>query len=265
MYQLNTKKIIELSELFSKESTLFRVFAGPCSVESQTQLSDLSRQINLDNMHVLRAGTFKARTNPNSFQGLGAEGIDLLVKAKFDLGKPIVTEILNINHLYEHFEHVDILQVGTRNMYNYELLKEIGLSKKPVILKRGFSATIEEFLSAASYISKNGNDHIILCERGIRTFETATRNTLDLSSIPIIKSRSPYPIIVDPSHGTGRRDLINPMSKAAMACGADGIMVEVHPDPDTALSDGHQSITPKMFNEMMSEISTLAPMFGRHL
>ena len=224
----------------------FAMIAGPCSVESKEQIIAIARAVKAAGAAVLRGGAFKPRTSPYAFQGMGAEGIELLLAAKQETGLPICTEIMDIRHL-ALFRDVDMIQIGARNMQNIDLLKEVGRTKKPVLLKRGLSSTLEELLMSAEYIMSEGNESIILCERGIRTFETYTRNTLDLSAVPVLQTLSHLPVVVDPSHGTGKSDLVSPMALAAAACGADGIMVEVHNDPAHARSDGAQSITPEQF------------------
>lgn len=249
-------KIITLSSGEKIGGGNFLVMAGPCSVENEDQLMKVAIKVKAAGAQVLRGGAFKARTKSHSFQGLGKAGIDLLMKAKQVTGLPIVTEIQDIRHL-PLYEDVDIIQVGTRNMFNYELLKELGKIRKPVLLKRGMAATVEEFLCAAQYIRDGGNDQIILCERGIRTFEPSTRNTLDISAVPEIQRRSDYPVIVDPSHGTGRQCLVEPMAMAAAAAGADGLMIEVHNDPSRAFSDGAQSLTPEDFEHLMQNVGTI--------
>ncbi|GFP21555.1 3-deoxy-7-phosphoheptulonate synthase [Candidatus Hakubella thermalkaliphila] len=241
----------------------FTVIAGPCSVESEEQIVSVARAIKAAGASILRGGAFKPRTSPYSFQGLGREGLKLLALARKEVGLPVVTEVLDVRDMELVYEHVDILQIGARNMQNFLLLSEAGKQDKPILLKRGFSATIEEFLMAAEYVAKEGNSKIILCERGIRTFETATRNTLDISAIPLIKKASHLPIIVDPCHATGKHDLVVPLSRAAVSVGADGIMVEVHPSPQEALSDGPQSLTPSEFETLMSEIRPLVELCGR--
>jgi 3-deoxy-7-phosphoheptulonate synthase len=220
------------------------LIAGPCTVESEEQMLAAARLVKENGAHMLRGGAFKPRTGPHSFQGLGVEGLKYLRQAGDAENLPVITEVMRIEQLETICQYADVLQVGARNMQNFDLLKEVGKSRHPVLLKRGMSATIEEFLSAAEYILAEGNPRVILCERGIRTFERTTRNTLDLSVVPLIREMSHLPIIVDPSHATGRRSLVAPMSKAAIVVGAHGIMVEVHPDPDKALCDGAQSLIP---------------------
>ncbi|MDL2217284.1 3-deoxy-7-phosphoheptulonate synthase [Christensenellaceae bacterium OttesenSCG-928-M15] len=223
------------------------LIAGPCSVESEEQIVSIARSVKRSGATMLRGGAFKPRTSPYSFQGLGADGIELLLLAKRETGLPVVTEIMDVTHL-PLFENVDVIQVGARNMQNFALLSELGRIKKPILLKRGLSNTLEELLMSAEYIMAGGNEEIILCERGIRTFETATRNTLDLSAIPMLKQLSHLPIIIDPSHATGISSLVRPMSLAAVAAGADGLIIEVHNDPPHALCDGAQSLTPEAFD-----------------
>jgi 3-deoxy-7-phosphoheptulonate synthase len=238
------------------------VIAGPCAVESEHQIVKTAVAVKRMGADLLRGGAFKPRTGPHTFQGLEREGLRLLSLAKKKSGLPIVTEVMTPENVALVEEYADVLQVGTRNMQNFDLLKELGRIRKPVLLKRGMSATIEEFLAAAEYIYAEGNPHVILCERGIRTFETATRNSLDLSVIPLINELSHLPVIIDPSHATGKRSLVPPMSKAALVAGAHGIMVEVHPEPDKALSDGPQSLTIEGFGKMMTEIKSLIAFLG---
>ena len=240
----------------------FQIIAGPCSVETPEQISSIAQSVSKSGAGMLRGGAFKPRTSPYAFQGLKAEGIELLLEAKKRTGMPIVTEIMNINHL-PLFEEVDVIQVGARNMQNFELLRELGTIKKPILLKRGLSSTIEELLMSAEYIMAGGNRDIILCERGIRTFETYTRNTLDLSAIPLLQELTHLPVIVDPSHATGLSKLVKPMSMAAVAVGADGIIIEVHNDPPHALCDGAQSLTPEQFAEVVVQINKLLPIMGK--
>ncbi|MFD1396579.1 3-deoxy-7-phosphoheptulonate synthase [Kroppenstedtia eburnea] len=231
------------------------VIAGPCSVESRDQILETARAVKQAGAGLLRGGAFKPRSSPYSFQGLGEEGLKLLAEAGEETGLPVVSEVMDPENLDLVAEYVDILQLGARNMQNFHLLKKVGKAGKPVLLKRGLSATIVEWLMSAEYILNEGNPHVILCERGIRTFETHTRNTLDLSAVPVIRHLSHLPIIVDPSHGTGKWRYVTPMSRAALAAGADGLMVEVHPDPEVALSDGPQSLTLDNFRSMMAELS----------
>lgn len=223
------------------------IMAGPCSVESEEQLNGIAEKVKKSGATFLRGGAFKPRTSPYAFQGLKAEGLDLLKEARRVTGLPIVTEIMRVSHI-DMFENVDIIQVGARNMQNFELLKELGKIDKPILLKRGLAATIEEFLMSAEYIMAGGNDKVILCERGIRTYETATRNTLDISAVPVLRRLTHLPIIVDPSHASGKSWLVEPLAMAAVAAGVDGLMIEVHNDPPHALSDGAQSLTPEQFD-----------------
>ena len=234
----------------------FAVIAGPCSVETEEQVTFVAKAVKAAGATLLRGGAFKPRTSPYDFQGLKADGIELLLHAKRATGLPIVTEIMNADHL-PLFEDVDCIQVGARNMQNFELLKALGKTKKPILLKRGLSATMKELLMSAEYIMAGGNDQIILCERGIRTYETYTRNTLDLSAVPQLQNLSHLPVVVDPSHATGVRELVAPMAKAAVAAGANGLMIEVHNDPMHALCDGAQSLTPEMFSDLMKKVSVL--------
>jgi 3-deoxy-7-phosphoheptulonate synthase len=225
------------------------IIAGPCSVESEEQLCGIAVAVKKAGANMLRGGAFKPRTSPYSFQGLRQSGIELLLKAKKESGLPIVTELMDISHLSE-FDEVDVIQVGTRNMQNYELLKELGKIDKPILLKRGFANTLEELLMSAEYIMAGGNEKVILCERGIRTFETATRNTMDISAIPMLRRMSHLPVIADPSHATGLSSIVSPMALAAIVAGADGVIVEVHNDPAHALCDGQQSLTPDAFETL---------------
>jgi 3-deoxy-7-phosphoheptulonate synthase len=243
----------------------FVVAAGPCAVESKDQLMQAAAGVASAGARLLRAGAFKPRTSPYAFQGLGEEGLRLLALAGRSAGLPTVTEVVAAEDIPVVAEYSDALQVGARNMQNFVLLKALGAVGKPVILKRGLSATIDELLNAAEYIVLHGNPRVVLCERGIRTFETATRNTLDLNAVAVLKQLTHLPVIVDPSHGTGRRDLIGPLSHAALAVGADGLLIEVHPAPDSALSDGAQSITPAAFASLMCELAALAPIKERQL
>ena len=230
-----------------------QLIAGPCSVESAEQIIGIAKRVKQSGATFLRGGAFKPRTSPYSFQGLRAEGIELLLEAKKETGLPIVTEIMSTSHL-DLFEEVDVIQIGARNMQNFELLKEVGKLDKPVLLKRGLANTIEETLMSAEYIMASGNEKVILCERGIRTFETYTRNTLDISAVPIFKKLSHLPVVVDPSHASGISWLIEPLSLAALAAGADGLIIEVHNDPPHALSDGAQSITPDRFDQLAKKL-----------
>ena len=231
----------------------FAIIAGPCSVESETQILEVARSIKASGASLLRGGAFKPRTSPYDFQGMKAEGIELLLEAKKDTGMPIVTEIMNEKHL-PLFEEVDVIQVGARNMQNFELLKALGKTNKPVLLKRGLANTLKELLMSAEYIMSEGNENVILCERGIRTFETYTRNTLDLSAVPMLRKLTHLPIVVDPSHATGIAALVEPMALAAAAAGADGLMIEVHNNPAEALCDGPQSLTPEQFASVAAKV-----------
>lgn len=231
----------------------FAIIAGPCSVESETQILEVARSIKASGASLLRGGAFKPRTSPYDFQGMKAEGIELLLEAKKDTGMPIVTEIMNEKHL-PLFEEVDVIQVGARNMQNFELLKALGKTGKPVLLKRGLANTLKELLMSAEYIMSEGNENVILCERGIRTFETYTRNTLDLSAVPMLRKLTHLPIVVDPSHATGIASLVEPMALAAAAAGADGLMIEVHNNPAEALCDGPQSLTPEQFASVAAKV-----------
>jgi len=232
----------------------FQIFAGPCSVESSEQILSIAESVRASGATVLRGGAFKPRTSPYDFQGMRADGIELLLEAKKLTGMPIITEIMNANHL-PMFENVDIIQVGARNMQNFELLKELGMTQKPVLLKRGLANTLQELLMSAEYIMAGGNHNVILCERGIRTFETYTRNTLDLSAVPMLRELSHLPVVVDPSHASGLARLVKPMALAAVAAGAHGLMIEVHNDPANALCDGAQSLTPEQFSDVAEKIS----------
>ncbi|MGV8146470.1 MAG: 3-deoxy-7-phosphoheptulonate synthase [Alkaliphilus sp.] len=236
------------------DNTELMIIAGPCSVESKEQIFETAKIVKEYGGTILRGGAFKPRTSPYSFSGLGLEGLILLKEAGEQYNLPIISEVMDTRNVELMSEYVDILQVGSRNMQNFSLLSEVGKSNKPVLLKRGMSATIEEWLLAAEYIALEGNRNIILCERGIRTFEKHTRNTLDLSAVPIVRSLTSLPILVDPSHGTGIRHLVSPMANAAIAAGANGIMVEIHPDPDKALSDGMQSLPFEEFKKLMKQI-----------
>ncbi len=244
-------------------SEQIQVIAGPCSVETQALLMNCAERVKESGANFLRGGAFKPRTSPYSFQGLGEEGLKYLKKAKEKTGLPIVSEIMDPRDTELLCEYVDIIQIGARNMQNFRLLTEVGKTGKPVLLKRGLAATIKEWLMSAEYIASQGNTNIILCERGIRTFETATRNTLDLSSIPVLKEETHLPVIVDPSHATGKWDLVAPLAKAAVAVGADGLMIEVHSDPENALCDGAQSLKPDKFEKLMEELRAIATAIGR--
>jgi 3-deoxy-7-phosphoheptulonate synthase len=243
--------------------TRIPIIAGPCSVESEAQIIEIANKVKEYGATLLRGGAYKPRSSPYSFQGLESEGLDLLDKARKATGLPIVSEITSTANIQLFSDYVDVIQVGSRNMQNFELLKQLGLLRKPILLKRGFSNTIEELLMSAEYIMNGGNENVILCERGIRTFETYTRNTLDVSAIPILKKHSHLPVIVDPSHAAGMSYLVEPLALAAIACGADGLLIEVHQDPKNALSDGAQSITPKQFEELMPKMEKVANAVGR--
>ncbi len=236
----------------------FRIIAGPCSVESHEQITKVANAVKASGARLFRGGAFKPRTSPYAFQGLREKGLEMLLEAKKETGLPIVTEVMDISHL-PLFKDVDVIQVGARNMQNFELLKELGTCRKPILLKRGLSNTLQEFLMSAEYIMSGGNENIILCERGIRTFETATRNILDLAAIPLLKNKTHLPVIVDPSHATGIADLVKPMAMAAAAAGADGLMIEVHNDPPHALCDGAQSLTPEKFDDLIRAVTAILP------
>lgn len=243
----------------------FTIIAGPCSVESEENIMQVARELTRRGVHLLRAGAFKPRTSPYSFQGMEQAGLDILAKAREETGIRIVTEVMDAEHVSAVEDAADILQVGTRNMQNYSLLKRLARSRHPVLLKRGMSATLDEWLMAAEYLMAGGNTKVILCERGVRTFADHTRNTLDLSVIPPVKQLSHLPIIVDPSHGTGRRDYVPAMALAGLAAGADGLMIEVHPDPQNALSDGAQTIDFEQFDRLMESLRQLAEPLGREI
>lgn len=280
----NVEKLVYVQEPFKKANRVFHpedsifdvcgrkiggkklaLMAGPCSVENENQIIEISKQIKEVGAGFLRGGAFKPRTSPYSFQGLELEGLELLKIARQNTGLPIVTEIMSTNMIDRFVEDVDIIQVGARNMQNFDLLKELGKIDKPILLKRGLSATVEEFLMSAEYIMSGGNEKVILCERGIRTFETYTRNTLDLSAIPAIKKLSHLPIIVDPSHAAGKAWMVDSLSKAAIAVGADGLMIEVHNDPANALSDGQQSIKPEEYGILLEDLKLIAQAVGREI
>ncbi|KGN01186.1 3-deoxy-7-phosphoheptulonate synthase [Clostridium novyi A str. 4570] len=241
------------------------VMAGPCSVESEEQIVKLAKDVKKSGATFLRGGAFKPRTSPYSFQGMGLDGLELLKIAREETGLPIVTEIMSPNLVDKFVEDVDVIQVGARNMQNFDLLKELGKTNKPILLKRGLAATIEELLMSAEYIMAGGNENVILCERGIRTYETYTRNTLDLSAIPVIKKHSHLPVIVDPSHAGGLWWLVEPLAKAAVAVGADGLMIEVHNDPKNAKSDGGQSLKPEKFDTLMKDLRAVAKAVGKEI
>ncbi len=247
--------VIEVGNVKIGDGSL-NIMAGPCSVESEEQIVEIAKQVKASGATLLRGGAFKPRTSPYAFQGLKAEGLDLLKIARKETGLPIVTEIMRTSHI-DMFESVDIIQVGARNMQNFELLKELGKIDKPILLKRGLSATIEEWLMSAEYIMAGGNSKVILCERGIRTYETFTRNTLDIAAIPIVKRLSHLPVIADPSHASGKSWLVEDLAMASVAAGADGLIIEVHNDPPHALSDGAQSLTPKQFDKVAKKLFSL--------
>lgn len=277
-------KVLKVEEPYKKANRLFKpedtiidvkgsliggnnlaVIAGPCSVESEEQIIEIAKSVKESGATFLRGGAFKPRTSPYSFQGLEMEGLELLKKARKATGLPIVTEIMSTDYIDIFVRDVDVIQVGARNMQNFDLLKQLGRTNKPILLKRGLSATIEEWLMSAEYIMAEGNENVILCERGIRTFETYTRNTLDLSAIPVIKRKSHLPVIVDPSHAAGYWCLVEPLAKAAVSAGADGLIIEVHNNPQCALSDGQQSIKPESFKNMMNKVKVLAEMEGKKI
>ena len=277
-------KILKVEEPFKKANRLFKpedtvvnvngtlvggnhlgIMAGPCSVESEEQIIEIAKSVKASGANFLRGGAFKPRTSPYSFQGLELEGLRLLKRAKEETGLSIVTEIMSTNYIDDFVRDVDVIQVGARNMQNFDLLKQLGKTNKPILLKRGLSSTIEEWLMSAEYIMAGGNENVILCERGIRTYEGYTRNTLDLSAIPVIKKLSHLPVIVAPSHASGYWYLVEPLAKAAIAAGADGLMIEVHNDPQHALSDGQQSVKPELFDAIMKKVKKLAEMEGKVL
>ena len=241
------------------------IIAGPCSIESRTQILETAQAVREAGANALRGGAFKPRTSPYSFQGLGEEGLEYLAEAREKTGMPIVAEIMSQTQLELMIKYVDVLQIGARNMQNYNLLRAIGETRTTVLLKRGLSATIEELLMSAEYILAGGNRQVMLCERGIRTFETATRNTTDINAIPVLKSLTHLPVILDPSHSTGNADYVAAVARAAIAAGADGLIVEVHPDPVHALSDGKQSLKPEKFAEMVKQVSAIAQVVGRRI
>ncbi len=266
-----------VSREFKKEDTVIdingvkiggkkiQVMAGPCAVERKELLLEIAQEVKAAGAAILRGGAFKPRTSPYTFQGLGAQGIDYLTNAKKQTGMLVITEILDPRDIPLFLDHVDILQIGARNMQNFRLLSEVGSYNKPVLLKRGLSATIKEFLLSAEYIMARGNHQVLLCERGIRTFETSTRNTLDLSAVPVIKQLSHLPVIVDPSHGVGKWNLVASMAKAAVAAGADGLLIEVHSNPEEALSDGEESLKPSVFKALMADLRRVAAAVDREI
>ena len=277
-------KVVRVQEPFKKANRLFKpedtvvsvgnsvigggrlgVIAGPCSVESEEQIVEIAKRVKKAGANFLRGGAFKPRTSPYSFQGLELEGLKLLKTAKQETGLPIVTEIMSTDYIDNFIEDVDVIQIGARNMQNFDLLKQVGKTRKPVLLKRGLSATIEEWLMSAEYIMAGGNEQVILCERGIRTFETITRNTLDLQAVPVVKKLSHLPIIIDPSHAGGYSYLVEPMAKCAVVCGADGLMIEVHNNPENALSDGQQSLTPDEFDILMKKVKAIAELEDKQI
>jgi 3-deoxy-7-phosphoheptulonate synthase len=241
------------------------VMAGPCAVENKTVLAMIAEKVKAGGAAILRGGAYKPRTSPYSFQGLGEEGLEYLAEAREKTGLPIVTEIMDPRDLDVIARYADVIQIGARNMQNFRLLLEVGSAQKPVLLKRGLSSTIKEWLMSAEYIMSRGNHQVMLCERGIRTFETATRNTLDLSAVPVLKQLTHLPVVVDPSHGVGKRDLVAPMTKAAVAAGADALIIEVHTNPEEAMSDGDQSLKPDQFEQLMRELKPVAQAVGREI
>ena len=280
----NVERVMHVQEPFKKANRMFHpeptvidvngqkiggkklaIIAGPCSVENEKQISLIAEEVKKSGANFLRGGAFKPRTSPYSFQGLAYEGLELLKLARAKTGLPIVTELMSPYDIEKFVEDVDVIQVGARNMQNFDLLKELGKTRKPILLKRGMSATLEELLMSAEYVMSGGNENVILCERGVRTFETYTRNTLDLSAVPAIKRLSHLPVIIDPSHATGKWWMVEPLAKAAVAVGADGLILEVHNDPQNALCDGQQSIKPELFNNLMKDLSIIASAVGREI
>jgi len=259
------RSIVKISDSVSIGGPEVIIMAGPCSVESEEQIMESARAVKEAGAHILRGGAFKPRTSPYSFQGMEEEGLRLLAKARDLTGLPIVTEVINPETVDLVADYADILQIGARNAQNFALLKKVGQIRKPILLKRGMAMTIQEFLMSAEYIMAEGNQSVILCERGIRTFETATRNTLDLSAVPVLKTKTHLPIVIDPSHGTGNYHYVGPMSLAAIAGGADGLIIEVHPDPERASSDGPQSLKPKKFARLMEQMRRVAEAVDRTL
>jgi len=260
-----TPSIIKIGDKVSIGGKKVILIAGPCSVESRKQILASAKALKAAGAHVLRGGAFKPRTSPYSFQGMGEDGLKILAEARETYGLPVVTEVLDTRHVELVNKYADCFQIGARNMQNFELLKEVGKTKKPVLLKRGLMSTIKEWLMSAEYIMSNGNLKVILCERGIRTFETTTRNTLDLSAVPAVKELSHLPVVVDPSHGTGKRSLVAAMTKAGIAAGADGVTIEVHPKPEEALSDGDQSLVPAEYKKLVKEVRLVARAVGRSI
>src|SRR6056297_388848 len=252
------KTVVDLGDGVKVGGSELTVMAGPCSVESREQIIETAKIVKAGGAKILRGGAFKPRTSPYSFQGLGEEGLKIMARAREKTGLKIVTELMDIEHIDVVCQYTDIIQIGARNMQNYSLLKEIGKLDKPIMLKRGMAATIKEWLLAAEYVMNEGNHNVILCERGVRTFGEETRNTMDLSSIPLVQQISHLPVIADPSHGTGRWELVTPVARASAAVGADGIMIEVHPEPENALSDGPQSLKPEKYYSMMEEVAAIS-------
>ena len=278
-YVLDVQRVQEpykrASRKFKPEDTVVKVgnveiggnslvmMAGPCSVENEKQIIDTAKAVKAAGANILRGGVVKPRTSPYAFQGLGMEGIELMKKAKKETGLPIICEVMSIAQLHEFGPHLDMIQLGARNMQNFDLLKEVGKTNIPVLLKRGLSATIEEWLMSAEYILAGGNENVVLCERGIRTYETAYRNVLDLNAVPMVKKLTHLPIIVDSSHATGKYWMVKPLAMAGIAAGADGLMVEVHPEPDKALSDGPQSLKFEVFDDLMQDVEKIANVLGK--
>ena len=278
-YVLDVQRIQEpykrASRKFKPEDTVVKIgdveiggrnlvmMAGPCSVESEGQILETARSVKKAGANMLRGGVVKPRTSPYAFQGMGMEGIELMKKAKEETGLPIVCEVMSISQLHEFGPHLDMIQLGARNMQNFDLLKEVGKTRIPVLLKRGLSATVEEWLMSAEYILAGGTENVVLCERGIRTYETAYRNVLDLNAVPMIKKLTHLPIVVDSAHGTGKFWMVEPLAMAGVAAGADGLMVEVHPEPDKALSDGPQSLKPEVFEVLMNNVEKIANVLGK--
>ena len=257
--------VIDLGRGVSIGGKQIITMAGPCSIENSEMLMDIARGVKASGAQILRGGAFKPRTSPYSFQGLGEEGLKYMAEAREETGLLMVTELMDVRTLDLVMKYVDIIQIGARNMSNFDLLKEVGKTQKPVLLKRGMSSTIKEFLMSAEYILSEGNPNVILCERGIRTFETFTRFTLDLNAVPALKSQTHLPVVVDPSHGTGKWGMVSTMSKAAIAAGCDGLMIEVHPRPEDAFSDGDQSLLPEKFETLMTEAKAVASAVGRKI
>ena len=259
------QKLVQVGQITFGDPRQFALIAGPCSVESLDQFSTVAQFVQKAGSLMLRGGIFKMRTNPEAFQGLGEAAFELVMNVKKQTGMSFVSEVTDARQIGPMSEVVDMFQVGSRNMFNYALLKELGRTRKPIMLKRSFSALLEEWLLAAEYVAREGNDQVILCERGIRTFENKMRNTLDLNAVAYVKAHSPWPIIVDPSHGTGRPEMIAPMSKAAAAAGADGVMIEVHPEPKEAKSDGFQALNLPAFAKLVEELKPVLAAVGKSL